>query len=113
MTQDYVVPDPNILTNGRIGSVEADILFSPVETPDLGFVHNDFSRSNCIVNNDKIVGLIDWEMAGFFGWAKAAKVHEKIRTPQREHFVNVNLGEDDLRKIMWWNDLYDFNVTKT
>lgn len=111
-TQDYVVPDPNIGTNGRVGSKEAEILVSPVNDPDLGFMHNDLSESNCIVDDDKIIGLVDWEMAGFFGWEKAAEVHQKIRTPQKEHFVNVNLDEDRLREIMWWNDLYDFDVTE-
>lgn len=70
-------------------------------------MHNDFSTSNCIVDDDRIVGLVGWEMAGFFGWKTAGEVHSRIRTPQREHFVNANLSEEKLRDIMWWNDLYD------
>jgi hypothetical protein len=35
--------------------------------------------SNYIVDNDKIVGLIDWEMAGFFGWNTAREVYRKAR----------------------------------
>ncbi|KAI1425717.1 kinase-like domain-containing protein [Xylaria sp. FL1777] len=104
----HVVPDPNILTNRRINSLEKEILFStPRNDTDVGFMHNDFTTSNCIVDNDKIVGIIDWEMAGFFGWSTAAKIHSRIRTPQREHFVNANLSEETLREMMVWNDLYD------
>ncbi|KAI1498124.1 kinase-like domain-containing protein [Biscogniauxia marginata] len=104
----HVVRDPNILTNGRIHPLEANILFSETNVdPDMGFMHNDFTESNCIVDNDKIVGLVDWEMAGFFGWKTAGEIHRRIRTPQREHFVNANLTEERLQDIMWWNDLYD------
>jgi hypothetical protein len=46
-------------------------------------------------------------MAGFFGWKTAGEVHRRIRTPQREHFVNASLREMDLQDIMFWNDLYD------
>lgn len=106
--RSHVVPDPNILTNGRINPPEGDILFSGDNNdPDMNFMHNDLTPSNCIVDNDTIVGLIDWEMAGFFGWKTAGEVHRRIRTPQREHFVNVNLSEERLQDIMFWNDLYE------
>ncbi|KAL2871634.1 aminoglycoside phosphotransferase family protein [Aspergillus lucknowensis] len=74
---------------------------------DLGFMHNEFTQSNCIVGNDKIVGLIDWEMAGYFGWKTAGEIHRRIRTPPREHFVNASLSDENLQDIMFWNDLYD------
>ncbi|KAH7303647.1 kinase-like domain-containing protein [Stachybotrys elegans] len=105
-SRGHVVEDPNILTNGRINPLEREILFSNIDN-DLSFMHNDLTDSNCIVNNDKIVGLIDWEMAGYFGWKTAGEVHRRIRTPQREHFINANLSEERLRDIMYWNDLYD------
>lgn len=75
-------------------------------------MHNDLTESNCIVNNDAIVGLIDWEMAGYFGWKIAGEVHRRIRTPQREHFVNANLSEEQLRDMMFWNDLYDVGISE-
>lgn len=85
--RSHVVQDPNILRNGRINAREGEILFSSGNTdPDLAFMHNDFNESNVIVENDKIVGVIDWEMAGFFGWKTAAAVHRRIRTPQRGAF---------------------------
>ncbi|KAK5998096.1 hypothetical protein PT974_00468 [Cladobotryum mycophilum] len=70
----HVVPDPNIVTNGRLNPREVDVLFSDDNTDtDMSFMHNDLSESNCIVDEDTIVGLIDWEMAGFFGWKTAGK----------------------------------------
>lgn len=106
--RNHVVPDPSILTNSRLNPLEKEILFSDANTdPDISFMHNDFNTSNCIVNHDRIVGLVDWEMAGFIGWKTAGEVHRRIRSPQREHFVNANLSEETLRDIMWWNDLYD------
>ncbi|KAI0482159.1 kinase-like domain-containing protein [Xylariaceae sp. FL0804] len=107
-TRSHVVPDPNILSNGRIHALEGDLLFSDTnEDPDVGFMHNDLTLSNIIVDDDRIVGLVDWEMAGFFGWKTAGEVHRRIRTPQRAHFVKANLSEGRLQEIMFWNDLYD------
>ena len=106
--RSHVVRDPNIFSNGRINPLEREILFSDTNTdPDMSFMHNDFTQSNCIVDNDRIVGLIDWEMAGFFGWKTAGEVHRRIKTPQKEHFANITLSEERLRDIMFWNDLYE------
>lgn len=71
----------------------------------MGLMHNDLIESNTIVDKDRIVGLVDWEMAGFFGCDETAEVHRKIRTPQRGTFKNVNLSEERFRHIMWWGDL--------
>ncbi|KAI8950358.1 hypothetical protein F4801DRAFT_549338 [Xylaria longipes] len=63
----HVMPDPEILTSCRINPLERDFLFAmPSSDTDVGFVHTDFTTSNCIVDNDKIFGIIDWEMAGFW-----------------------------------------------
>jgi aminoglycoside phosphotransferase len=70
-------------------------------------MHNDVSLSNIIVDDDKMVGLVDWEMAGFFGWRTAASVHVKIRMPKRENFSALSLSEEVLSDILFWNDLYD------
>lgn len=106
--RSHVVPDPNILINGQINPLEGDILFSSTNhDPNMSFVHNDVTESNCIVDKDTIVGLIDWEMAGFFGWKTAGEVHRRIRTPQREHFLNANLSEEQLQNMLFWKDLYD------
>ncbi|KAL4874793.1 hypothetical protein BJY04DRAFT_233274 [Aspergillus karnatakaensis] len=105
--RSHVIQDPHILSNGRINPLEGEILFSTDTDTDLGFMHNDFTQSNCIVNDDKIVGLVDWEMAGFFGWKTAGEIHRRIRTPQTEQFVNAALSEEELQDILFWNDLYD------
>lgn len=111
--RSHVVPDPNILTNGRINPLEGEILFSGINhDSDMSFMHNDLTESNCIVNDGRIVGLIDWEMAGFFGWKAAGEVHRRIRTPQREHFVDANLSEEKLQDMMFWKDLYDKDATE-
>ncbi|CAG7934207.1 unnamed protein product [Penicillium olsonii] len=90
--RSHVVPDPNVRSNGRIQPLEGDVLFSETDTDsDMSFMHNDFTDSNCIVDDDKIVGLIDWEMAGFFGWKTAGKVHRMVR-PHDNSF---------------WKDLYE------
>lgn len=66
------------------------ILSSETNTDsDKRFMHNDLTDSNLIVDNDKIIGVVDWEMAGFFGWKTAGEVHRRIRTPQKEHFVDA------------------------
>ncbi|KAL4911216.1 hypothetical protein BDW74DRAFT_172683 [Aspergillus multicolor] len=99
-----IKPEGNIKARSHV----AEILFSSAnDDPDVSFMHNDFTESNCIVDEGKIVGLVDWEMAGFFGWRTAGEVHRWIRTPQCEHFVHSNLSEDQLRDRMYWNDLYD------
>lgn len=91
-----------------IQETERELLFAEDnEDPDVGFMHNDVSLSNCIVNDGKILGLVDWEMAGFFGWETAAKVHVQIRTPRRENFASLDLPEEMLRDILFWNDLYE------
>jgi hypothetical protein len=77
--------------------------------PDLGFMHHDFNQSNCIVQDDKIVALIDWEMAGYFGWKTSGEVHAKIRCVQADGFLHLDppLPKETLDDILFWNDLYD------
>ncbi|KAF1951109.1 hypothetical protein CC80DRAFT_597743 [Byssothecium circinans] len=106
--RSYVIPDPDPVEHRGIQELERDIIFSEDnKDPDLSFMHNDFSQSNCIVDNDRIVGLFDWEMAGFFGWKTAGKVHDQIRTPKRENYSSANVSEEKLSDILFWNDLYE------
>jgi hypothetical protein len=39
---------------------------------DFGLMHNDMQESNIIADKDRIVGVINWEMDGYFGWKRAA-----------------------------------------
>ncbi|KAF4439483.1 putative phd transcription factor protein [Fusarium austroafricanum] len=107
-TRSYIVEDADPQVHRGIQELEYDIIFGESNRDlDLSFMHNDFALSNCIVNDDKIVGLVDWEMAGYFGWETAAQVHVKIRTPRRESFAALDLSEDILNDILFWNDLYE------
>ncbi|KAG5934434.1 hypothetical protein E4U60_003854 [Claviceps pazoutovae] len=103
-TRSYVVHDPNVLSDGRILAQEGEILFSDANADpdcDMSFMHNDMNISNIIVDNDKITGLIDLEITGFFGWNTAGEVHRKMRSPQREYFVNANISEEKLQDILF------------
>lgn len=76
---------------------------------DCSLAHNDFNESNIIVSDDRIVGIVDWEMAGWFGWRRAGAVHSRCRAPKREDFSRLDLGEERLADLTYWNDLYDAN----
>ena len=70
-------------------------------------MHNDLSMSNFIVDNDKIVGLVDWEMAGYFGWKTAGEIHLQVRSPKRESYAGLDyLKEDFFDDLLFWHDLY-------
>lgn len=109
-SRSYVSEDPDPVSHRGIQELEHDIIFSKdSRDPDFCFMHNDFTLSNCIVQDDKIVGLIDWEMAGYFGWETAGEVHVKIRTPRRESYAALDLEDELLNDILFWNDLYDMS----
>ncbi|KAK6498282.1 hypothetical protein TWF506_004521 [Arthrobotrys conoides] len=76
---------------------------------DFCLMHNDLGPSNIIVNQDKIVGIIDWEMAGFFGLKRACAVHQQCRTPKREDFASLHLEEEHLADLTYWYDLYQLD----
>lgn len=87
--------------------LERDLIFAEDNSdPDLGLMHNDLTKSNIIVNNNRIVGVVDWEMAGFFGWKTAAAVHVEIRSPKRESYAALKLSEEFMQYLLFWNDLY-------
>lgn len=106
--RSYAVPDPDPVKNRGVQELEEQIIFSERNADsDVRFMHNDFTLSNTIVDHDKIVGLVDWEMAGWFGRKTAADVHAKIRTPTRQNYAALDLPEDVLEDILFWNDLYE------
>lgn len=95
--RSYVVADPDPIEHRGIQELERDIIFAEHnKDTDLSFMHNDVSLSNCIVDDDRVVGIVDWEMAGFFGWKTAAIVHVQVRTPKRENFASLSLPEEML-----------------
>lgn len=106
--RSYIVHDPDPKQHRGIQELEFDIIFSNSnKDSDLSFMHNDFTQSNCIVRSDRIVGLVDWEMAGYFGLKTAGEVHVQIRTPKRENFAALDLPETLLKDVLVWNDLYE------
>lgn len=80
---------------------EREILFEQsAEKDDLCFVHNDMVRSNIIINDDRVVGLLGWRQCGLFGHERARKVHRQLRIPEPT-FIS---GDEDQ---LTWADLYD------
>ena len=107
-SRTYIIPDSDPVEHRGIQESERDTIFAEDSNDgDFSFMHNDFSLSNYIVDDDRIVGLVDWEMAGYFGWRIAARVHVQIRTPKRENFAALDLPEELLKDILFWNDLYE------
>ncbi|KAF3282086.1 hypothetical protein TWF970_002027 [Orbilia oligospora] len=119
----YLVPDNDPVKHRNITEEEKSILFGKYRdhafdgkaireeerSEDFCLMHNDLGTSNIIVNYDRIVGIIDWEMAGFFGLKRACAVHQQCRTPKREDFANLNLEEEHLADLTYWYDLYQLD----
>lgn len=108
--RSYLVPDADPVGHRGIEQLEYDMIFSEDnKDSDISFMHNDFNQSNCIVDDDKIVALVDWEMAGYFGWKTAGQVHATIRCPQAAFYSHLDppLPPETLDDILFWNDLYD------
>lgn len=107
-SRNHVVPDADVRNKPhKMTAEEATIIFDENLDDDFGFMHNDLSDSNIIVDKDRIMGIIDWERAAYIGRRTAAEIHCRIRTPQLEHYKNVQLSDEKLNEMMWWNDLYD------
>ena len=89
-------------------STRPTLLFCDISNNNdkLGFAHDDFNESYIIVNNDMIVGIIGWEMAGFFGRMRVGNVHSTCWVLKREDFANLNLNEESTVDLIYWNELY-------
>lgn len=68
-------------------------------------MHNNLNRLNIIVDNDKIVAVVDWEM-GVLRLKRAGAVHARCLVPKREGFAKLGLEEERLADLTYWNDLY-------
>lgn len=55
----------------------------------LNFMHSNLQSSNIIVQNDRIVGIVYWEHAGWFNWDNVGATHSQFRTARRENFAGV------------------------
>ncbi|KAB2575859.1 hypothetical protein DBV05_g5544 [Lasiodiplodia theobromae] len=79
---------------------------------DFRFAHNDLSTSNIIVDRidgqDRIVGVVDWEHAGWIGWRTTAAVHRELRAPLPEMYDKSEFeSEEEWNDFFMWKGLYD------
>ncbi|CRG85876.1 Set1 complex component spp1 [Talaromyces islandicus] len=105
LSPSYISRDLNTVPQPDIPDVERDILFAPREGgEELIFVHNDMTRSNIILDDDRVVGILGWRQSGFFGHDRAQRVHRLLRIPERSHiFASGERSTHDQA----WADLYD------
>ncbi|KAI5805985.1 kinase-like domain-containing protein [Geopyxis carbonaria] len=104
-----VAPDADPVAHRGIQALEYQLLYES-GTDDRGFMHNDLQPSNVIVDADRIVGVIDWEMAGWWGWRRAAEVHVRIRMPAEDTWEGCGLDRETVADLLYWNDLYETPV---
>lgn len=86
---------------------EQSILFAEKSTGEnLCFMHNNLTPANIVVKDDRIVGITGWRESGYFGLARARKVHQAFRDLQ----PGAQTGKKDT-----WVDLYDdeYNAGKS
>lgn len=75
---------------------------------DTRFTHNDMSTGNIIIDEDRIVGVVDWEHAGWIGWRTAKMLHREVRAPLPEMFEREDFGsEEEWVDAFLWKGLYD------
>jgi COMPASS component SPP1 len=78
---------------------ERSILFATKsEEEELALTHNDMVLENVIVKDDRVVGIAGWRQSGYFGQARAQKIHQSIR-----NLAPSGQADSDAT----WNDLYD------
>jgi hypothetical protein len=68
------------------------------------FLHNHIYPSNIIIQDDKIVGVIDWEMSGFF--QKGCKGLSPYEVFQKGAFIGLSVLEDRFNDLTFWSNLY-------
>ncbi|KAK7433314.1 hypothetical protein QQZ08_000253 [Neonectria magnoliae] len=99
--RSYIVPAPGPVKSHRIRQEEADIFSDANTDTDFCFMHNDFTESNTVVNDGKIVALVDWEMAGHLDG------RQPVRNESFAHLEGKKEFEDILWQMFFWRDLYD------
>ncbi|OJD30053.1 phd transcription factor [Diplodia corticola] len=79
---------------------------------DTRFAHNDLSTSNIIVDRGEdgtvhVVGIIDWEHAGWIGWRTTAAVHRELRAPLVDMYDREEFDQEEWEDLVMWKGLYD------
>ena len=78
---------------------ERSILFADKAVEEeLTFTHNDLVLANIIVKNDRVVGIGGWRQSGYFGLARAQKIHQSLRNLEPSEKAESGAT---------WNDLYE------
>lgn len=113
VSPSYIFEDSDPVKNRDITPEENELLFqrsntTPQPAEELSFSHNDLQTSNIIVDSDKIVGIIDWEHAGWFRKGDVAAVHKEFREPRKQDFAQANLSEAKIADLLYWSDIYEF-----
>ena len=101
----YFAETDNPRVTHKLSQKEYDILYGDTshKENDLTAMHNNMVRSNILVETDRIVGLIGWSNAGYFGWDRAKAVHAALRSPPSR----PNEGSE---ADVPWDDLYDVSA---
>ncbi|PGH30840.1 compass component spp1 [[Emmonsia] crescens] len=105
----YVVKGEKPKEEHQLQQTEYDILFGSASASDqdLAFAHNNMTLANIIVDNDKIVGIVGWSNAGYFGWDRTKNVHHKLRcTGSGDISSDGGVSIPDA----FWRDLYHISV---
>lgn len=99
----YVCSELNSHISSEGGQYERDILFGDEIPGNYRLVHNNILMSNIVVNNHRIVGLLGWRHSGYFGFARADKVHRQIRVPR----LVAESESGPLQNVQTWANLYE------
>lgn len=77
-----------------------------VRKGDWAFMHNDLNRGNIIVKDDRVVAVVDWELAGRFSFEGVRWVHEHLRPPRRREYDRDEMTAEKWDDLFSWEDLY-------
>ncbi|KAJ5582363.1 hypothetical protein N7535_000983 [Penicillium sp. DV-2018c] len=100
----YVCRELNAHNPPSVDLRERDILFAAKDKDDeLCLTHNNLVQSNIIVRDNRVVGIAGWRQCGYFGTARAKKVHQLLRdlSPAPQN------GVPGSEMAATWTDLYD------
>ena len=105
----FVDEDPVPIQARGLDIEEANILFKPWnEATPPGFVHNNLTKSNIIVRDKAVVGIIGWEVAGFFGGKRARLVQCHRWKEIQYSFATWRVNKKAWADMTYWEeDLYE------
>jgi len=100
----YVCRGLNSQTPPSRTEQERSILFAEKAAgEELTLTHNDLVLPNIVVKDDRVMGIGGWRQGGYFGLARAQKIHRSLRNLEPSMQQNGNNAEGGAT----WLDLYD------